>query len=101
MNKFLKLTYAIIIGTMFLSGGIIGCSPKLSEEESTKLQEAKEAAVSAEKKLSELRMERKTLEDQNGGSGNSDMGNVEEQNLEAQEQLPEEEQEEFEEELNE
>jgi predicted nucleic acid-binding Zn-ribbon protein len=96
MNKFLKLTYAIIIGTMFLSGGIIGCSPKLSEEESTKLQEAKEAAVSAEKKLSELRMERKSLETQNGGE-DSDMGNVEEQTPEAQEQLPEEEQEEFEE----
>lgn len=83
MNRFLKLAYSVILSAVLMSGGVIGCAgsaggasggassrpAKLSAEDNTRLTEAQDAAISAEKKLSELRTERKMLEAQNGGSG--------------------------------
>ncbi len=65
MLKIRKLTSIIVIsGVMMISGGIAGCSttPKPSSEETGKLEEARAAAESAERKLSELRQERMRLE---------------------------------------
>jgi hypothetical protein len=65
MFKIRKLTSILLIsGAMLISCGIVGCSstPKPSTEESGKLEEARAAAESAERKLSELRQERMRLE---------------------------------------
>lgn len=64
MSKFRKLTSIMIIsGAMLISGGIAGCfTQKPSNEEAGKLEEARAAAESAERKLSELRQERMRLE---------------------------------------
>lgn len=64
MLKIRKLTSIMIIsGAMLISGGIAGCfTQKPSSEESGKLEEARAAAESAERKLSELRQERLRLE---------------------------------------
>jgi len=43
---------------------VVGCTKKPSEEELAKLEEAKAAAESAERKLAELRSERMDLESQ-------------------------------------
>jgi hypothetical protein len=67
MSKVRKIIDPLIIGACLISGGIAGCSssaPKASSEETGKLQEAKVAAESAERKLSELRQERVQLEQQ-------------------------------------
>ncbi len=65
MLKIRKLTSIVLIsGAMLISGGIAGCATqkKLSSEDSGKLEEARAAAESAERKLSELRQERIMLE---------------------------------------
>lgn len=64
MLKIRKLTSIMVIsGAMLISGGIAGCfTQKPSSEESGKLEEARAAAESAERKLSELRQERLRLE---------------------------------------
>jgi DNA repair exonuclease SbcCD ATPase subunit len=61
----LRMKYAvscIMIGAIMLCGGMMGCTQKPSQAELSKLDEAKSAAESAEKKLSELRQERMKLE---------------------------------------
>ncbi len=68
MFKIRKLTSIMVIsGAMLISGGITGCftkssSSKPSSEDAGKLEEARAAAESAERKLSELRQERMRLE---------------------------------------
>ncbi len=69
MFRIRKLTSIMVIsGAMLISGGITGCftksssSSKPSSEEAGKLEEARAAAESAERKLSELRQERMRLE---------------------------------------
>jgi septal ring factor EnvC (AmiA/AmiB activator) len=57
-------TRLIIVLAAALVTGFAGCTKKPSQEEVTKLDEAKSAAESAEKKLSELRRERMDLEEQ-------------------------------------
>ncbi|NLE01162.1 MAG: hypothetical protein GX640_14940 [Fibrobacter sp.] len=62
MSRFLKLINAMMIGSLLISAGMTGCTKKPSSEEASKLEEARAAAESAERKLSELRQERIKLE---------------------------------------
>jgi hypothetical protein len=87
MTKFLKISGIALIGTLLLSGGFVGCTKKPSAEESSKLDEAKAAAESAERKLSDLRMERMKLEQELGGTQSQEQG--EKQELDNLENPPE------------
>jgi outer membrane murein-binding lipoprotein Lpp len=59
LNNCLRLIMAsVIIGSI----GLAGCTKKPKEEDFSKLEEARAAAESAERKLSELRKERIALE---------------------------------------
>lgn len=70
MAKFLNISSIVLIGTFLITSCFIGCTPKPSTEEMGKLEEARAAAESAERKLSDLRMERMQLEkDLNGTEG--------------------------------
>ena len=62
MVKFFKFTCVILVMSLSLLGTMVGCTKKPSAEETGKLEEAKAAAESAERKLSELRIERMQLE---------------------------------------
>ena len=53
----------MVIATFVLMCGMVGCG-RPSEEQLTRLEEARSAAESAERKLSELRQERMNLESQ-------------------------------------
>lgn len=68
MAMFLRISGVVLIGTLLLAVPFTGCTPKPSSEEMGKLDEAKAAAESAERKLSDLRMERMKLEQQLGGA---------------------------------
>jgi len=63
MLRIRKVASMVVLSSLLISGGIVGCfTPKPSNEESGKLEEARAAAESAERKLSELRQERISLE---------------------------------------
>ena len=62
MTRFSKYSRVFLICTFVISSGLIGCSPKPSNEDIGKLEQARVAAESAEKKLHELRQERMQLE---------------------------------------
>jgi hypothetical protein len=62
MSRLNKTARLSLICAVALFGGIGGCTKKPSQEELTKLEEAKAAAESAERKLAELRQERMRLE---------------------------------------
>ena len=86
MAKFLKISGIALISTLLLSGGFVGCTKKPSNEESSKLDEAKAAAESAERKLSDLRMERMKLEQELGGAQSQEQGEKQElENLKPEE----------------
>jgi len=74
MTKFLKFTFIAVISTLLMSGSFIGCTKKPSNEDVGKLQEAKTAAESAERKLSDLRTERMQLEKQLEGTQGEEQG---------------------------
>jgi septal ring factor EnvC (AmiA/AmiB activator) len=61
MSKFSKVVYVSVISFVVALGGV-GCTKKPSQEEASKLDQARASAESAEKKLSELRQERMQLE---------------------------------------
>ena len=52
----------LLIGSFLAMAAVTGCTKKMNKEELTKVDEAKTAAESAEKKLTELRQERMQLE---------------------------------------
>jgi septal ring factor EnvC (AmiA/AmiB activator) len=52
----------VVLGSFLAMASLTGCTKKPNKEELTKVDEAKSAAESAEKKLSELRQERQQLE---------------------------------------
>lgn len=52
----------MLIASMVAVGSFSGCTKKPSQDELTKLEDARSAAESAEKKLSDLRQERQQLE---------------------------------------
>lgn len=82
MAKFLKLTGVALFSMLLLTGGFTGCSttaPKATKEDTGKLDEAKAAAESAERKLSDLRMERMKLEGELGASATEEQGEKQEQ----------------------
>ncbi|MFP4416456.1 MAG: hypothetical protein ACOC4C_00575 [Fibrobacterota bacterium] len=54
----------VVAGGMIATVGLTGCTKRPSEEELAKLEEARSAAESAERKLAELRKERMDLESQ-------------------------------------
>lgn len=86
MAKFFRITGVALISTLFVTGGIVGCTQKPSNEESGKLNEARAAAESAERKLSDLRMERVKLEKDLEGAASEEQG--EEQELEEETEAP-------------
>ncbi len=62
MSMILKGWVSLLAGAIILTIPFSGCTPKPSSEEMGKLEEARAAAESAERKLSELRKERMRLE---------------------------------------
>jgi septal ring factor EnvC (AmiA/AmiB activator) len=52
----------VAIASVLAMGNLTGCTKKPSQEELAKLEQARSAAESAEKKLAELRAERSQLE---------------------------------------
>jgi Skp family chaperone for outer membrane proteins len=62
MTRLFKYSRVFLICAFVISSGLIGCSPKPSNEDIGKLEQARVAAESAEKKLHELRQERMQLE---------------------------------------
>ena len=82
MAKFLKLTGMTLVTAVLLTSGLIGCggtATKASQEDTSKLQEARAAAESAERKLSELRTERMKLEEDLGTAGTDEQKEKQEQ----------------------
>lgn len=75
MSKVSKVISISVISALFAFGWA-GCTKKPSTEEVSKLEEARVAAESAEKKLSELRQERMQLEQDLQGK-QSDLSNQE------------------------
>ncbi len=65
MVAFHKIARYVLIGSFVVMCGMTGCN-KPSTEELAKLEEARSAAESAERKLAELRQERMALEGQLG-----------------------------------
>ena len=63
MIGFKKISRYMLLGSFVVLVGMTGCTKKPTQEELTKLEEAREAAESAEKKLAELRSERMALEE--------------------------------------
>jgi hypothetical protein len=62
MKALRRLGCFLLMGSFIAMTGVTGCTKKPNKEELTKVEEAKSAAESAERKLSELRQERVTLE---------------------------------------
>jgi len=77
MSRVSKVIYTSVFSAL-LAFGWVGCTKKPSAEEVSKLDEARVAAESAEKKLSELRQERMQLEQELQGK-QSDMSNKEQE----------------------
>lgn len=86
MTKFLKLSGVALITVLLITGGFMGCTPKPNSEEVGKLEEARAAAESAERKLSDLRMERMKLEQELGTAKTEE----EDEQQELEESQPEE-----------
>lgn len=69
MSKLFKVIYVGVISSMIAFG--VGCKPPAaSQEDNSKLEQARAAAESAERKLSELRQERIALEQELQGKQN-------------------------------
>jgi outer membrane murein-binding lipoprotein Lpp len=64
MMRFKTVSRFLILSTFVAMCAMNGCTKRPSEEELAKLEEAKSAAESAERKLAELRRERMDLEAQ-------------------------------------
>jgi septal ring factor EnvC (AmiA/AmiB activator) len=63
MHKIRVFARILLVGLLFVgSGALVGCTKKPNNEDISKLEEARAAAESAERKLSELRQERMKLE---------------------------------------
>jgi hypothetical protein len=74
MAKFFRFTFVAIISSLMISSGMLGCTKKPNTEDVSKLEEAKAAAESAERKLSELRVERMQLEKELDGAKSEEQG---------------------------
>ena len=94
MAKFLKITGVVLVSVLLFTAGFSGCAGTSSgvqgggssKEDTGKLEEARAAAESAERKLSELRTERRNLEEGSGTAGTEENNNEEQE----QEDLPQE-----------
>ncbi len=78
MAKFLKFSGIALVSTLLITGGFTGCTKKPSNEDTSKLDEAKAAAESAERKLSDLRIERMNLEKELEGTKTEEQGEKQE-----------------------
>ena len=80
MAKFLKITGVALVSVLMYAGGFTGCAgSKPNKEDTGKLEEARAAAESAERKLSELRTERMKLEEELGTAGTEEQNEEQEQ----------------------
>ncbi len=64
MMRLNRISRYIVLGSFVALCTMSGCTKRPSEEELAKLEEAKAAAESAERKLADLRRERMDLESQ-------------------------------------
>ncbi len=64
MSKLQKVSRYLLIGSFVAACCMTGCTKRPTEEQLTKLEEARAAVESAERKLAELREERMSLENQ-------------------------------------
>lgn len=64
MRNFRAMSRYGVVLCFLLLGALCGCSQKPSSDEVSRLEEARNAAIAAEKKLAELRKERIALEEQ-------------------------------------
>lgn len=64
MKCFTGSVRVLFMASVVAAIGLGGCTKKPNQEELTKLEEARAAAESAEKKLADLRQERMSLEGQ-------------------------------------
>jgi peptidoglycan hydrolase CwlO-like protein len=64
MYKLQKVSRFLLIGCFIAACCMTGCTKRPTEEQLTKLEEARAAVESAERKLAELREERMSLENQ-------------------------------------
>jgi len=64
MMSFNRIARYVLIGSFVVMCGMTGCTKKPSDDELARLEEARSAAESAERKLAELRQERMGLESQ-------------------------------------
>lgn len=62
MLKPSRMLTLVAIASVLAMGSMTGCTKKPSQEELAKLEQARSAAESAERKLAELRAERQQLE---------------------------------------
>ena len=62
-----RISIMMIVSVAAAGLMVAGCTKKPSQEEMTRLEEARSAAESAEKKLDELRQERQSLEQKLSG----------------------------------
>jgi chromosome segregation ATPase len=63
MHKISVFARILLVGLLVVGSGVlVGCTKKPSNQDISKLEEARAAAESAERKLSELRQERMKLE---------------------------------------
>lgn len=80
MAKFLKLTGVALFSALLCVGGLTGCAgSKPSKEDESRLEEARAAAESAERKLAELRTERVKLSEELGEAGAQEQSEEQEQ----------------------
>jgi septal ring factor EnvC (AmiA/AmiB activator) len=62
MRGFQLFKFVVIAAVIAIAGMNFGCTKKPGKDELSKLEEAKSASESAEKKLAELKQERQRLE---------------------------------------
>jgi septal ring factor EnvC (AmiA/AmiB activator) len=62
MLRATRMLTVVAVASVLAMGNLAGCTKKPNQEELAKLEQARSAAESAEKKLAELRAERQQLE---------------------------------------
>ncbi|MFP4162710.1 MAG: hypothetical protein ACLFQB_03085 [Chitinispirillaceae bacterium] len=85
MSRIKLAARLLLVVSVIATVGFVGCGGsktgggKMSQDEQAELEKARKEAVDAEKKLSELRMERKELEKEMSGEGGNQQVSPEEQ----------------------
>ncbi|MFW6244445.1 MAG: hypothetical protein ACOC36_01020 [Fibrobacterota bacterium] len=87
----LVLSVLVTLGVVGCGGAKTGGGGSMTQDDKAKLEEARKAAIEAETKLSELRMERKELEDELKGEDEPEAQPAQEQPPAQEESYPAEE----------